>query len=522
MTAMIDSWTWWAATTLLAASLQGTVAVAVVWLVCRRLTTISAAMRALLWWVATLGFVLALTPLPSLRIPLLPGPAPIVSIPMARNLSPRPLETTAPIASQTNRVESQYASRTDRGIRTWAIAAVVLWMAVLATHVVRLVYAYVKLRAVVHRSTPLNGDDAEAVARIAAALGLKRLPSIRVSGEIETPLVAGLPRAIVLIPASAIATLSPHERAMAIGHELAHVRRHDLLLAWVPAIAERLFFFHPLARLASREYAAERESACDALVLDTLDVAPHDYGRMLVRLGIAAANPVFTMGGSPPTVSSLRRRLDMLHDAPSTRPSRAILALVTLIAVAAVLPLRLVAATPPSEQQAAAPAAPGSAQAPAKPVVPAPPQPVTPAAPASAARPVAPRAARQNTPDNANVEQALAEQRRNMQRIEEALAKLSAELSRQRNSQSAQELELARAQENMRRMLEVRQAEERLQATARRDSEQQTTTQFLEDRLHALTAEHEQTSARLRALSAEIDAIRQKLDEARRAQEPKK
>jgi beta-lactamase regulating signal transducer with metallopeptidase domain len=518
MTAMIDSWTWWAATTLGAASLQGTLTVAVVWLVCRRLKAMSAAMRALVWWVAALGFVLALTPLPSLRIPLLPGPALIVAVPVAPMPSSRALETAAPIASQTNSVHSEHTSRTDRGTRPWAIAAMVLWMAVVATHLVRLVRAYARLRAVVRRSTPLAEGDREAASRIGAALGLKQLPAIRVSGEIETPFVAGLPRTIVLIPASAIASLSSHERAMAIGHELAHVRRRDLLLAWVPAMAERLFFFHPLARLASREYAAERESACDALVLDSLDVAPHDYGRMLVRLGIAAANPVLTMGGSPSTVSSLRRRLDMLHDATSARSSRATFALVALIALVAVLPLRVVARTQASAQTAAAPAGPATPQTPARPVQTAKPQPAAPASPAAPAdrRPVA----RANAPESESVDKAIAEQRRKMQEIEQALIRMRSDLQALYTQDREARLEQERRQvESIRRAFEQSQLAQRLQESAVRQTETQTTTQFLESELRALTAEHEETSARLRRLSEEIDSIRKKIDEARLALE---
>lgn len=514
MTAMLDSWTWWAATTLVAASAQGTVTVAVVWLVCRRLTAISAAMRALLWWVAALGFVVALTPLPSLRIPLLPGPALRVSIPVAPALSPRALETAAPIASQTPRIQSEHASRTDRGVRRWTIAAIVLWIAVLATHVIRLVYAYVRLRAVVRRSTPLPEDDGQAATRMAAALGLKRLPAIRVSSEIETPLVAGLPRAIVLIPASAIASLSPRERAMAIGHELAHIRRRDLLWAWVPAIAERLFFFHPLARLAAREYAAERESACDALVLDTMDVAPHEYGGMLVRLGIAGANQAFTMGGSPLSVASLRRRLDMLHDATATRSSRTTIALVTVIAILAVLPLRVVARTPASVQRAGAPAPAAAVQAPAKPAPTAKPQPAAPAAPTA---PAAAREVRRQTPENANIEQIIAEQRRNVQRVEEAINKLSAQLesirAQERQSRAVLDAQRLAEEENRRQLLDTMRAADRARQLAGTASQLNSTKQSLEQRLRELVFEQEATNSRLRQLDQEIRELRNRLEQ---------
>jgi len=517
MTAMLDSWAWWTAATLFAASVQGTVTVAVIWLLCRRLTMRSASMRALLWWVAALGFVLALIPLPSLRVPLLPSPAAVVPISVVPATSPDVLAAAAPIPSETNGVEAAHPSHTSRGHRWWLIAAIVLWITGLATHAVRLVSAYVKLRGVLRRSTTLPEDEREMATRIAAALGLKRSPRIRMSEDIATPLVAGLASATVLIPASAIASLSRRERAMAIGHEFAHIRRRDLLFAWVPAIAERLFFFHPLARLAAREYAAERESACDALVLDTMDVAPHEYGGMLVRLGIAGANPAFTMGGSPLSVASLRRRLDMLHDAIPTRSSRTTIALVILIATLAVLPLRVVARTPASAQAAAAPATPANAHAPARPVSPAKPQPAAPASPA----PAAPRAARPVTRQNETVEEAIAEQRRNLQRVEQALATLHADLQalygKQNESQLARMLQQS---ETIRREFELSQAAAELrEQSAAKAPEIEATKQFLDSRLRELTLEHEATDVRLRQLAAEIDSIRQKIDEARRAQE---
>jgi hypothetical protein len=309
--------------------------------------------------------------------------------------------------------------------------------------------------------------------------------------------------------------LSPRERAMTIAHELAHIRRLDLLIAWVPAIAERLFFFHPLARLAAREYATARESACDALVVSALDVAPQEYGRMLVRLGVGA-NPMFTLGGSSLSLSSLKRRLAMLHDASSIRSSRATTVIVALVAMLAVLPLRVVAraaATPQNAPQVASPSAP--AQTPAKPAPPSKSQPAAPAAPRAAARP--------NAQDSGNIERAIAEQRRNLQQVEEALSKLSAELrelhASQRAEQMAQEL---RQTESARRTFEQTLSARNRQESAARASEVLATSQFLEERLRALMAEHEQTSLRLRALAAEIDSIRQKLDESRRAQEIEK
>ena len=504
-----DAWSSWLAARLLIGSLQGGVAVAVVWLICRRFPSIPASARAHAWWIVSLGLLLSLTALPSFPVPLLPVPAPVAPFDRS-DAGDRP----APPSNDTASVQSHAASdqalipvaRPNSG---WVNVVIAVWMAGVFVHAYRLISAHASLRGAVRRSTPLSEDDRAHADHAAAAMGLTHTPRIRLSQEIATPLVTGIVRPVVLMPMVAVDDLAPHERAMAIAHELAHIRRFDLLFAWVPAIAERLFFFHPLARLAAREYAAARESACDALVIGAMDVAPHEYGRMLVRLGVGV-NPVFTLGGSSPSRSSLKRRLDMLHDASSS--SRATIALVVLVAALAVLPLHVVARTEAAPQNAAAAPPSAAAQTPAKPAPPAKPQSAAPAAP----RPVA----RQNA-QYKNVDQAIAEQRRNMLQIEEALAKMRADLqalyAQQNESQLAR---LVQQSETIRREFELSQAAAQLrEQSAAKPPDTEATKQFLENRLRELTLEHEATDVRLRQLSAEIESIRHKIEESRHAED---
>ena len=72
--------------------------------------------------------------------------------------------------------------------------------------------------------------------------------------------MTGFLRATVLLPDRWLARFSGHELAMTLCHELAHVRRHDLLLGAVPALAERIFFFTPsrVSRCASTPSPAKR------------------------------------------------------------------------------------------------------------------------------------------------------------------------------------------------------------------------------------------------------------------------
>ncbi len=81
-----------------------------------------------------------------------------------------------------------------------------------------------------------------------------------------------------------------------LAHELAHIRRHDLAWGWLAALAECLFFFHPLVRLGNREWELAQEIACDELVVHITDASQADYGTMLTT---AAAYSVETCPTHP-------------------------------------------------------------------------------------------------------------------------------------------------------------------------------------------------------------------------------
>jgi bla regulator protein blaR1 len=488
-----DAWSSWMAIRLLAGSLQGAAAVAAVWLVCRRGRTLPGSWRARAWWLVSLGLLLSLWELPRLPVRLLPAAAPFVSVASIEVIPALESVEVPPSVTGTIHRPSRLG---------WVDAALALWMVGVLVHAYRIAWAYASLRRAVRRSAPIADEDVECAGALARALGLRRSPGIRLSPDIQAPQVAGVLRPVVLIPASAIGNLSRQELDMVIGHELAHVRRRDLLFAWVPAIAERLFFFHPLARVAAREYATAREAACDALVLEATGVDPHDYGRLLVRLGVAGMDPVFTVGGSSPSVAALKRRLDMLHDVTTIRSSRARIALVALVALLALMPLRLVARTPAAPQRTAAPAAPSP----------------TPSPGTAQAKP-APAPARPVTRARSSLERAIAEQQLNIQQLQESLERLQLETAaRQLTDRVARETALQQQVDDIRKMTEIVELEKRMAGTAVL-SDRRVSEQVLEAQLQALTSEQDQMKRRAQQLSAEIETVIAQLARVRAEQQ---
>ena len=337
-------------TSLQATVLTGAVAATIHWL-----PRLSAATRCLLWWLVSLQLLLGLVWHTPIALPLAPpelaAVSMVVNAPMptpddAQTLA-RPV-ASAPLDAATPSLAAQIAQAAARHARSGLLAA---WLAGLVLALVPLIAPWRRARAQRRHSTPASDPALLALCtRRSRELGLARAPALRVCAAIDSPQVIGLWRPTVLLPDRH--ALSAGELAMALDHELAHLRRGDLWMAWVPALAQRLFFFHPLVHWAMREYALHREAACDAQVLQHAQAAPQDYGRLLLRLGVS--HPLHAgLAGASPTFENLKRRLTMLqHIEPSSRLRGWLL----VIAVAAIglVPYRVTRASAPADKPTAA------------------------------------------------------------------------------------------------------------------------------------------------------------------------
>jgi beta-lactamase regulating signal transducer with metallopeptidase domain len=345
---MTDTLTLWLGERLLIGSIQGAMVIALVWLACRLAPRIPAAAQAALWWLAALKLLLVFVPAPAVPVAILPAD-------FARSTAiglPAPSGTTDVVSAPSASAPASAAADGGASVSilgAWLPAAVVLWAVLVLVQAVRLISAHRVLRGIVCRAVVWTSEE---TAHLATRLGLPRIPRVLISEEIDTPQVCGLWTPVVLLPADALNTFTADERSMTLCHELMHIRRRDLAFGWIPACAERLFFFHPLARVAAREYVAARESACDAGAVRALGVSAADYGRLLVRLGIGNARPALSAGGSPFSASSLKRRLHMLERDGNSNVSRR-WGWAIALAAAALIPIQLVARTPAQAPQEA-------------------------------------------------------------------------------------------------------------------------------------------------------------------------
>lgn len=341
--------------TLLHASLHGGIVALAAWTLLSLARSTPAWVRAAVWWLVTARFVLAVVPIPAMDLPILPERS-VATLPAAvaaRQPDDVPLRSSDAMASTTRPATTPSDALADVGtgptgpgvharIPITSVGWMLLvlgWIGLVARHIARDIADALSLRRLVTTSQPADVALTEQARALAARCGLARPPDVRLHPFVRSPLVMSPMRPVVILPDSAPGALSRHELELALAHEFAHLRRRDLWWAWVPAMTQRVFAWHPLARLAVREYLLAREAACDADAIRSLNSEPFAYGNLLLKLGVARRSPAWALWGAAHTVTTLKRRLTML-DHPSSPAVRWVPGAVAAAALA-LLPLTL-------------------------------------------------------------------------------------------------------------------------------------------------------------------------------------
>jgi hypothetical protein len=204
---------------------------------------------------------------------------------------------------------------------------------------------------------------------------IRVIQSVHVSG----PVAFGIVERVIAVPADFEFLFAPHERRLALDHELAHHRAGDLLVNLFAFVLLCLQWFNPLAWVAHAAFRFDQEAACDARVLDKAKAQDRaDYGRAIAK---AASGRALLFASALDRRNTLHRRLKSMLTNP-TSGRRLTGRMMVLAAVAVALPLTATRAIDYVDVPATAPLAPTA--------TPAPVAAVAPAAPVAAVAPVAP------------------------------------------------------------------------------------------------------------------------------------
>ncbi|PRY40985.1 beta-lactamase regulating signal transducer with metallopeptidase domain [Spirosoma oryzae] len=115
--------------------------------------------------------------------------------------------------------------------------------------------------------------------RLRAVLNLRTVVRVRKSARVTGPMVIGVLKPMLLLPAGLATGLSPRELEAVLAHELAHVKRNDYAVNLLQSVVEILYFFHPALWWLSARVREEREHCCDDMAVQVCG----DNGRALAN-----------------------------------------------------------------------------------------------------------------------------------------------------------------------------------------------------------------------------------------------
>jgi len=229
----------------------------------------------------------------------------------------RRAESTPPARAAAGPIASAPAHSVD-----WMRLGSWVWLGVAALLAIRLALAEAGLRRRLAGRVCPAPPQIEALLRdCASSLGVRRVPAMVETAEVETPSVCGFWRKRLLMPRGSFERYSSGELRHIFLHELAHVKRMDLQVNWLMAALQILHWFNPVVWLVFARIRVERELAADALAMagarDKIE-----YGETILKVVEAWVHPQIRPGlvGIIESKASLKERLTAIaRPGPSRR-----------------------------------------------------------------------------------------------------------------------------------------------------------------------------------------------------------
>jgi beta-lactamase regulating signal transducer with metallopeptidase domain/HEAT repeat protein len=311
----------------------------------------SAGARHLVWLVTlgTLLLVPALTAWSPLRLAILP-PAKTVASKSAPSVTPSATPTAineTPVINETSAslTQDQKTAPVSRGIfaRIGELSGfatlLTIWAAIVIALAGWLAYGALSVRRIVRRAKPLDTPDwLTPLYEVADRLEIDEAPRLLRSEDAKMPFACGVLHPTIVFPADCDNWTQDRRHAVLL-HELAHVRRHDLIGHTLGRLACAVYWFHPLVWTAAKQLRSESERACDDLAL-SCGARPSDYAEHLLDIVTSVRHDA-----TPAVALAMARRKEfegrmlaildpeLRHSSPSRWQSAGLIASLAVVAI---------------------------------------------------------------------------------------------------------------------------------------------------------------------------------------------
>jgi beta-lactamase regulating signal transducer with metallopeptidase domain/HEAT repeat protein len=227
----------------------------------------------------------------------------------------------------------------DSGLKTGISILFLIWAAVVVVIAASLGYAALAVRRIVNRARTLDSADwLNPLWEVSDRLALDEPPRLLRSEDAKMPFACGLFTPTIVLPAECDSWSLDRRRAVLL-HELAHVRRHDLIGHTLGRLACAVYWFHPLVWTAAKRLRSESERACDDLAL-VCGARAADYAEHLLDIVTSVRRD-----STPSVALAMARRKEfegrmlaildpeLRHSSPSRRQSATLIGSLALISI---------------------------------------------------------------------------------------------------------------------------------------------------------------------------------------------
>ncbi|MHB1034018.1 MAG: carboxypeptidase regulatory-like domain-containing protein [Pirellulales bacterium] len=204
---------------------------------------------------------------------------------------------------------------------SWPMVLLAVWLAGVGFLALRWSIGHYRIGQMVRRAEQAPGAIRDECLRVARAVGCPNGVDVRQSALVESPLVCGFLRPVLLLPPRMCEDAYREDVPAILAHEMTHVRFHDL--AWNTALnlLAIALWVHPLAWRVRRAHLAACELVCDGVSADFVGSVA-DYCRTLARVAVESVTASSAAGIAMARTSSVSRRLAALRRKVFHKPLR--------------------------------------------------------------------------------------------------------------------------------------------------------------------------------------------------------
>jgi beta-lactamase regulating signal transducer with metallopeptidase domain len=243
-----------------------------------------------------------------------------------------------PMESDTGKARFQSPSSGKSSQLHWFDWILAVWLVGAVGLLLRLVGGKLLGYWVARKAPEINDKSfTNTVEQVAHQLGVMEKITILESDRFNVPFVSGILRPRLIMPSQA--RTWPFQRLNNIvHHELAHVKRKDILIQFLAQVVCCIYWVNPLVWILNRQLFLERERACDDMALDQNIKASEYAGHLmevLEEMGNKTNNNLWVITAMAEGTDFKDRILSILNPttrrrSPQRMHSRAVLVLALL------------------------------------------------------------------------------------------------------------------------------------------------------------------------------------------------